>query len=856
MKPTGDTTDRLLKRTLERLNVAKGPDHRGEYVAWCPFHPDGKGKPPHEPNLQISERGFYCHACGENGPLTKIAERLGIPDYSGDDRFEAVYDYCSEDGSVLFQVVRMPGKKFRQRRPDANAGWIWNLRGVKRVLFRLPDLIARTEEVVFIVEGEKDAERLHHLGILATTSPGGAGKWRDEYGELLRGRDVVILPDNDDPGRKHALQVARSVAKSARSVKIVDLPGLPEKEDVSTWLDAGHTAEELISTAEKTTVWDPAGKGDEEQESGRGERAGRESQADRLVALALEQKVELFHDLTGGTFARLEVGDHKEIWRCRSRDFRRWLARRMWEREQKAPNSEAVRAAVAVIEAQAQFDGSECDLDVRVASDRGVFWYDLADSEWRAVKIDSGGWEVVSEPPILFRRYSHQQPQVEPVPGGDLQELLGFVNLRDASQELLLLVYLVSCLVPEIPHPIPILHGPQGAAKTTLFRILRRLVDPSATECLSFPRDASELVQQMSHHWMPLYDNVTGLPVWASDALCRAVTGEAFSKRELYSDDEDVIYRFRRCVGLNGINVAAHQADLLDRSIVIGLEPIAEPERRPESEFWTEFESVRPKLVGAILEILCRALVIRPSISLPGLPRMADFALWGCAIAEALGRPAGDFLAAYGENLEVRNEEVLQASPVAACVVVLMENSLEWEGTPSELHRELEEIATRERVNTRARGWPKAPHSMVRRLNEVRPNLEAAGIDVETGRRTGQRRSVAIHRHPKNAVTGVTSGMEASESIRDGGHHDARELELAAVTQEASPESPAQGAQGPGIDGGDGSDAFSEAPEEPEDFDSWPEDRREAYEERLAIMTMDGGLSDVEARKLAMEGME
>jgi len=183
---------------------------------------------------------------------------------------------------------------------------------------------------------------------------------------------------------------------------------------------------------------------------------------------------------------------------------------------------------------------------------------------------------------------------------------------------------------------------------------------------LSFPHDGTQLVQQLAHHWAAYYDNIADLPGWVSDTFCRAVTGEGFTKRELYSDDSDFIYEFRRCVGLNGINVAVHQSDLFDRAILVGLEAIPKERRRPEDELWAEFEAMRPALVGAVFDVLSRALALRPNIRLSGPPRMADFALWGCAIAEALGYPQQEFLAAYDQNAEARNDEVLQGSPVAA----------------------------------------------------------------------------------------------------------------------------------------------------------------------------------------------
>lgn len=541
----------LLRETLARLRVVHGPDTRGEHVCWCPFHADGQGKPPHQPNLQVSERGFFCHACGAKGGLRQLAERLGLSAGASGSNPEATYDYRDETGSLLYQVCRYPRKQFLQGRPNGAGGWVWNLKGVPRVLYRLAELLAAPDATIYVAEGEKDADRLAREGLVATTNSGGAGKWRKEYAQALQGRDVVILPDNDDAGRKHGQQVARSLHGVARSVKVVDLPGLPEKGDVSDWLAAGHTVEELKAIVEAAPVWQqPAGRTGRKQRKG-GESEKQESQADRLVALVTTEGVELFHDDLGDGFARVPVREHREIWRCgsKSKDFKRWLARQFWESEQKAPNSDALSAALNVIEAKARFDGEEHRLHNRVAFHEDAIWYDLADRDWRAVRVTSSGWEVVAEPPILFRRYSHQRPQPEPTRGSDLRDLLRFVNLRDPSQGLLLLVYVVCCFVPEVPHPIPVLHGPQGSAKTTLFRMLRGLVDPSATAVLSFPRDATELVQQLSHHWAPFYDNISHMPDWTSDLLCRAVTGEGFSKRELYSDDEDIIYQFRRCVG-------------------------------------------------------------------------------------------------------------------------------------------------------------------------------------------------------------------------------------------------------------------------------------------------------------------
>jgi putative DNA primase/helicase len=155
----------------------------------------------------------------------------------------ATYSYTDEAGALLFQVLRFAPKDFRVRRPYGNGGWLWNLHDTRRVLYRLPAILHA--DTVFLGEGEKDVERLWSLGVPATTNLGGAGKWRDEYTATLAGKHVVILPDTDEPGERHAHAVARALLSVAARVKIVRLPGVPLKGDVSDWLDAGHSKEEF-----------------------------------------------------------------------------------------------------------------------------------------------------------------------------------------------------------------------------------------------------------------------------------------------------------------------------------------------------------------------------------------------------------------------------------------------------------------------------------------------------------------------------------------------------------------------------------------------------------------------------------
>jgi hypothetical protein len=191
------------------------------------------------------------------------------PEPAGQRRIITTYDYHDEAGALLFQVVRFEPKDFRQRQPDGNGGWTWRVKGVRQVPYRLGALLERPEGApVYIVEGEKDVERLAKLGIVATSNAGGVGKWRAELSAFLRGAIVHILCDNDDAGRDHARKVAASLHGAAATVRVVNLPGLPPKGDVSDWLAAGGTVEQLVALCKAAPLWTPDQAADATEEDG------------------------------------------------------------------------------------------------------------------------------------------------------------------------------------------------------------------------------------------------------------------------------------------------------------------------------------------------------------------------------------------------------------------------------------------------------------------------------------------------------------------------------------------------------------------------------------------------------------
>jgi len=232
-----------LDRVLGRL-TGVSPNGRS---ACCPAHDDRHA------SLSIAQGndGRVLLKCHAGCPVETLLDAMGLEvrdlfvQTDGGRRVEATYAYLDEESKLLFEVVRYAPKGFTQRRPDGAGGWIYNLHGVQRVLYRLPQLLSAPGRAVFVVEGEKDADALAELGFVATTNPGGAGKWRAKYSEALRDWSVYIVPDNDEGGELHARDVARGVLPVAQEVRIVRLPDLSEKGDVSDWIAAGGTADEL-----------------------------------------------------------------------------------------------------------------------------------------------------------------------------------------------------------------------------------------------------------------------------------------------------------------------------------------------------------------------------------------------------------------------------------------------------------------------------------------------------------------------------------------------------------------------------------------------------------------------------------
>ncbi|SFO12241.1 hypothetical protein [Nitrosospira briensis] len=449
------------------------------------------------------------------------------------------------------------------------------------------------------------------------------------------------------------------------------------------------------------------------------------STANALIELAARHCA-FFHDERGDGYAVVTDNQVQLTLGLRSKAFRRWLAGTFYKTTERAANNEALSTALSVLEAKATYDNPQLELSNRFAMRDGEIYIDLTDKRWRAIKVTVAGGEIVDKPPAMFRRYSHQQALPDPGDGGRLSDIHRHLRIKSKEDQYLVEAWLVACAFSNVPRPAITFHGPQGASKTTTARCIKAITDPSLTGSVDLGKSPADLAQILDHHGVPCFDNLTSIPTWAADMLCRGVTGGAFAKRELYSDNSDVILSFKRPIIITGINIPTHAPDLLDRLLLIELERIPANKRMDETTFWTRFNADLPLLFGALLDAMAGTLRHLPTIKLSRMARMADFTRIACAYAEYAGIGSKRMLSIIMKHASRQTEEVLQSDPVATAILNFIKKQVRWTGTATELLNLLNEAA----YGPRPEKWPRQANNLTRQMNVLQATLEEAGISV------------------------------------------------------------------------------------------------------------------------------
>ncbi|WP_316207952.1 hypothetical protein [Bradyrhizobium sp. SZCCHNR3008] len=305
--------------------------------------------------------------------------------------------------------------------------------------------------------------------------------------------------------------------------------------------------------------------------------------------------------------------------------------------------------------------------------------------------------------------------------------------MRDEGSLKLVVAWLVAALRDRGPYPVLVVNGEQGTGKSVFTRNMRSLIDPSAAPIRAVPKDDRDLVVSAGNSWILAFDNLSSVPVWLADALCRLATGGGFATRMLHTDREESIFEASRPIILNGIPSLTDRADLADRAVCIHLAAIPEEERQPEDELAALFEQKRPLILGALLDAVSAALRNIAGVRLARSPRMADFVKWTTAAAPGLGwDDPEDFLSVYADNRRDVVDATFEADPVAVAVkdfILLVHPREGWNGTATELLALLNDRVT-ESVR-RSKIWPMSAQALGNRIDRIAPLLRGKGFAIE-----------------------------------------------------------------------------------------------------------------------------
>jgi hypothetical protein len=633
--------------------------------------------------------------------------------------------------------------------------------------------------LVFLVEGERKVDRLREVGLAAVTSAHGAKSPEKSDWRPVGGRDLIGLPDNDESGTAYVDKVGQIVTRLSppASVRVLVLPALPPKGDMVDFLGPegpmdGKSEDEcraaILALAEAAPNWTP--KADAKVSAASAGASARHAeekpaQAEAIVRLALERyrlgqtdAGEPFAvDRGGPNLARVFRGGREAFRAALARDYRRAFGR--------TANASALADALTTLEGEG-LDTTPEAVGLRSAEYDGGIVLDLGDPEGRAVLIQARRWEVLPKSPVLFRRTALTGPLPVPQRGSGLDDLRGLLNLSDDTWPLVR-GWLVGALLPSIPHPILLLGGEQGTGKSTAARMLVNLIDPSPAPLRSEPRDAEGWALAAAGSWAVAVDNVSRIPGWWSDVLCRAVSGDGWVRRRLYTDADLTVLAFRRVVILTSIDAGAMRGDLGDRLLLADLGRIKEGDRKAEADLDRAYASARPRLLGGLLDTLADVLARLPDIPVRNLPRMADFARVLAAVDEGSGGRALDLYRAQTGRIA---GEILESDPVAVAVLGLLDKAGgQWGGTTTEL---LQAIMPGDKF---PRGWPESVQGLAGRLKRLTPALRADGVEVERDRAghnrarrlTLRRTAESIVRTVRNDAEGENPGLPCGRSADD-----------------------------------------------------------------------------------------
>lgn len=477
-----------------------------------------------------------------------------------------------------------------------------------------------------------------------------------------------------------------------------------------------------------------------------------ESLSDMLVQLACE-RCELWHDADERGYASFQQDHegraHTEHWDISSTGFSEWLARLAFTELNKAPSNETLTTVKNALNGVARYEGEEHEVFRRAAKDQSGYWIDLCNEHGQAVCITAAGWRVSDAPSVRFVRTKAMRPLPYPDSCGSWSALWSLINIPP-EDHLLVLAWILECYRCDTPYPVLELTGEQGSAKSSTQSLLRSLIDPNEVMLRGRPKTVEDVYVSAKNNHLLSFENLSNITNDMSDALCTVATGGGTAGRTLYTNDEETILKAHNPVVLNGISAVVLRQDLLDRAISIGLPTIEQ--RRTEEELKQGIEDQLASIFGGILTLFGQSLDRLPAVKLrpAELPRMADFAKLGEAMASALDHPPGRWLATYHDHRKNAVRRTIDSSPVAVQCVKYVEQGQNHHGTVKDLLAKLNAI--RDNFHDERESWPRSPRGLADILRRVAPSMRLLGVHLSVNDRHRDGVHCALWKIPENTV--------------------------------------------------------------------------------------------------------
>lgn len=491
----------------------------------------------------------------------------------------------------------------------------------------------------------------------------------------------------------------------------------------------------------------------------------KELQSDKLMRLAREDGLKLWHNTDHEAYATIDVDGHGENLAVKSSSFRNWLSRLLYAKESRVPGGQVLSDVISTMSGNAEFDGEEFETHNRVAEHDGKIYVDMGDPSWRAIEIYEGSWKIINNPPIKFVRPRGMLALPEPVRGGKLADIKEIINTSNDNNWILIAAWMTQAFWPRGPYAHLSIGGEQGSLKTSMTRMLKMIMDPSKTALRRMPRTEEEMMIAAKRERVLSFDNLSGIAKNMSDALCSLATGGSFGKRALYENDEEHSITAMRPAILNGLDAIGSRNDLLDRTIVIEL---TEAEKRSsQAKIDKQFEELRPKMIGALLDITAYGWSHPIQDEPEDLPRMADFALWVIACEKALEWDTGTFLAVYNESRDTTLEDAINDDRLANAIKAHTalyaneENKYEYSVKSTDLFKELCDAAGVDR-NHPPRGWPSTVQSMGRAISRISLGMRKQGYHI-ISKRDDSKRRLKIITLDKKAIEEISNMPKPQE---------------------------------------------------------------------------------------------